>query len=49
MDRLLAPPVRVAAPRIPIGYAPTLEDQVRVTPQRLVDAARRLVQSGRGR
>ena len=41
---LLAPPKRVAAPRIHIGYAPTLEDQVRVTPQRLVDAASRLMQ-----
>ena len=41
---LLAPPKRVAAPRIHIGYAPTLEDQVRVTPQRLIDAATRLMQ-----
>jgi pyruvate dehydrogenase E1 component beta subunit len=51
MERLLAPPVRVAAPRIHIGYAPTLEDQVRVTPQRLVDAASRLskISSGRTR
>ena len=51
MERLLAPPVRVAAPRIHIGYAPTLEDQVRVTPQRLVDAAARLskISSGRTR
>jgi len=49
LERLLAPPVRVAAPRIHIGYAPTLEDQVRVTPQRLVDAALRLskIRSGR--
>jgi pyruvate dehydrogenase E1 component beta subunit len=42
--RLIAPPARVAAPRIHIGYAPSLEDQVRVTPQRLVDAATRLMQ-----
>jgi pyruvate dehydrogenase E1 component beta subunit len=42
--RLIAPPARVAAPRIHIGYSPPLEDQVRVTPQRLVDAATRLMQ-----
>ena len=47
-DRLLAAPVRVAAPRIHIGYAPTLEDQVRVTPQRLIDAATRLMQPRSG-
>jgi acetoin:2,6-dichlorophenolindophenol oxidoreductase subunit beta len=41
---LLAAPARVAAPRIHIGYAPSLEDQVRVTPQRLVEAASRLMQ-----
>jgi pyruvate dehydrogenase E1 component beta subunit len=49
MERLLAPPVRVAAPRIHIGYAPTLEDQVRVTPQRLVEAATRLAKLRPGR
>ena len=48
-DRLLAAPVRVAAPRIHIGYAPTLEDQVRVTPQRLIDAATRLMQPRSGK
>jgi pyruvate dehydrogenase E1 component beta subunit len=41
---LLAAPARVAAPRIHIGYAPSLEEQVRVTPKRLVDAATRLMQ-----
>jgi acetoin:2,6-dichlorophenolindophenol oxidoreductase subunit beta len=41
---LLCAPARVAAPRIHIGYAPSLEDQVRVTPERLVDAATRLMQ-----
>ncbi len=41
---MLSAPVRVAAPRIPIGYAPSLEDQVRVTPERLVAAATRLMQ-----
>ena len=48
-DRLLAPPTRVAAPRIHIGYAPTLEDEVRVTPQRLIDAATRLMQPRPGK
>ena len=42
---LLCAPARVAAPRIPIGYAPSLEDQVRVTPERLIAAATRLMQS----
>jgi pyruvate dehydrogenase E1 component beta subunit len=46
--RLLAPPARVAAPRIHIGYAPTLEDEVRVTPQRLIAAATRLMQTRSG-
>jgi pyruvate dehydrogenase E1 component beta subunit len=46
--RLIAPPARVAAPRIHIGYAPPLEDQVRVTPQRLVVAATRLMQHAFG-
>ena len=41
---LLSAPARVAAPRIPIGYSPGLEDQVRVTPERLVAAASRLMQ-----
>ena len=48
-DRLIAPPTRVAAPRIHIGYAPTLEDEVRVTPRRLIDAATRLVKTQSGR
>jgi pyruvate dehydrogenase E1 component beta subunit len=42
---LLAAPIRVAAPRIHIGYAPSLENEVRVTPQRLIDAARRLMKT----
>ena len=29
---------RLGAPRIPVGYAPTLEDEARVTPQRIADA-----------
>ncbi len=32
--RLRAPVRRLGAPRIPIGYAPSLEDQVRVTAER---------------
>ena len=41
---LLCAPARVAAPRIPIGYAPSLEDQVRVTPERLIAAVTRMMQ-----
>lgn len=35
---------RLGAPRIPVGYAPVLEAQSRVTPADVVAAARRLVQ-----
>lgn len=48
-DALRAPPVRVAAPRIHIGYAPSLENEVRVTPQRLIAAANRLMQIRTGK
>ncbi len=48
-DALRAPPVRVAAPRIHIGYAPSLENEVRVTPQRLMAAAHRLMQTPNGK
>ncbi len=48
-DALRAPPVRVAAPRIHIGYAPSLENEVRVTPQRLIAAANRLMQTRTGK
>lgn len=41
-DSLKRPPVRLAAPRIPIAYAPNLEDQTRVTAAMIADAARRL-------
>jgi pyruvate dehydrogenase E1 component beta subunit len=40
---LKAPVKRLAAPRIPIGYAPTLEDEVRVTEAMIAAAARALV------
>ncbi|MBN9429884.1 MAG: alpha-ketoacid dehydrogenase subunit beta [Burkholderiales bacterium] len=36
---------RVGAPRAPVGYAPVLEAQVRVTPDRIAAAARRLVRA----
>ncbi|MFC6216927.1 transketolase C-terminal domain-containing protein, partial [Fodinicurvata halophila] len=37
---LKAPPRRLAAPRIPISYAPNLENQVRVTADDIAQAAR---------
>jgi pyruvate dehydrogenase E1 component beta subunit len=40
---LKAPTRRLGAPRAPIGYAPNLEDQVRVTPERIAAAAREMV------
>jgi pyruvate dehydrogenase E1 component beta subunit len=40
---LRAPPRRVTAPRVPIAYSPPLEDNVRVTVARVVEAARQLV------
>mgnify|MGYP002628894157 CR=1 FL=1 len=39
---LRRPPLRLAAPRIPISYAPELENQVRVTARQIVAAVRRL-------
>ncbi|MCG6121114.1 MAG: alpha-ketoacid dehydrogenase subunit beta [Microvirga sp.] len=39
-DRLKAPVKRLGAPRIPIAYAPPLEDMARVTPDRIVASAR---------
>lgn len=35
-DKLQRPPLRLTAPRIPISYAPDLENQVRVTAEQLV-------------
>ncbi len=40
---LRAPPRRVTAPRVPIAYSPPLEDNVRVTVPRIVEAAGQLV------
>lgn len=40
---LKAPVKRLAAPRIPISYAPPLEDEVRVTTDAMVQAAKELV------
>ncbi|NIM27141.1 MAG: alpha-ketoacid dehydrogenase subunit beta [Gammaproteobacteria bacterium] len=42
--QLRAPPRRVTAPRVPIAYSPPLEDNVRVSAARIVDAACGLVQ-----
>ncbi len=43
-DRLQAPIRRLGAPRVPIGYAPTLENEVRITAERdIVPALRALV------
>jgi acetoin:2,6-dichlorophenolindophenol oxidoreductase subunit beta len=39
---------RLGAPRIPVGYAPTLEAEARITVPAIVAEARRLVQSGAG-
>jgi pyruvate dehydrogenase E1 component beta subunit len=41
-DHLKAPVKRLAAPRIPISYAPPLENLVRVTPEQVAAAARAL-------
>ena len=42
-DVLRAPPRRITAPRVPIAYAPPLEDKVRVTTTRIVEACKQLV------
>jgi pyruvate/2-oxoglutarate/acetoin dehydrogenase E1 component len=39
---LKRPPIRLAAPRIPISYAPNLEDEVRVTADDIAQAVRRI-------
>jgi pyruvate dehydrogenase E1 component beta subunit len=41
--KLKAPVRRLGAPRAPIAYAPNLEDQVRVQPERIVAAAREML------
>jgi pyruvate dehydrogenase E1 component beta subunit len=45
--RLEAPVRRLGAPRAPIAYSPPLEDEVRVTPERIAAAARRLIAEDR--
>jgi len=40
--RLKAPVQRLGAPRIPIAYAPPLEDEARVTCEKIIDAAKAL-------
>lgn len=40
---LKAPPTRLGAPRIPISYAPPLEDAVRVTPEAIASACAALM------
>jgi len=40
---LAAPIVRLGAPRVPISYAPPLEDALRVTDTQIVEAVKRLV------
>jgi pyruvate/2-oxoglutarate/acetoin dehydrogenase E1 component len=42
---LAAPVTRLGAPRVPVSYAPTLEDMVRVSEARIVDAVKRLVRA----
>ncbi len=42
-DSLRASPRRVTAPRVPVAYSPPLEDCVRVTTTRIVEAARQLM------
>jgi len=42
---LKAPVRRLGSPRVPIAYAPPLEDLLRVTPEKIADAARALVRA----
>lgn len=46
-DSLKAPVRRLGAPRIPIAYAPPLEDQARVTAEMMVEALQRLAATTR--
>ncbi|MGI9382197.1 MAG: alpha-ketoacid dehydrogenase subunit beta, partial [Methyloligellaceae bacterium] len=41
--KLKAPVTRLGAPRVPIAYAPNLEDELRVTPAKIAEAVRQLV------
>ena len=42
--RLKAPVARLGAPRIPVAYAPTMEDEARVSTEQIVEAVRKTVQ-----
>lgn len=42
---LKAPVRRLGSPRVPIAYAPPLEDLLRVTPEKIADASRALVRA----
>ncbi len=44
-DRLAAPPRRLGAPRVPVPYSPPLEEEVRVSADRIAEAARALLRS----
>jgi acetoin:2,6-dichlorophenolindophenol oxidoreductase subunit beta len=46
-DRLKAPVRRLGSPRIPIAYAPTMEQMARVSEESIVDAVRALVAPAR--
>jgi len=43
---LKAPVKRLGSPRVPIAYAPPLEDLLRVTPEKIAEVARSLVAKG---
>ncbi|MGR3598809.1 MAG: alpha-ketoacid dehydrogenase subunit beta [Heliomarina sp.] len=42
--RLKAPVARLGAPRIPVAYAPTMEDEARVSTEQIVEAVRKTMQ-----
>jgi len=44
-ESLGIPVRRLGAPRIPVGYAPTLEDASRVTPEAILAVARALAKT----
>ncbi len=48
-DRLLAPIARVAAPRIPVPYAPPLEREYQINPDKILAALRQTVRAQRPR
>ncbi len=48
-DRLLAPPARLGAPRVPVPYSPPLEEEVRISAARILEAARDLLSPRKSR